>query len=117
MRSFLRRIAATAGTLLVVGCTRVALFLANAPAAFGSYDRIAGLTYGDGPRARLDLYVPNPATPTAHTSSAMRPAGAPAAALPVIAFWYGGSWTNGNRADYRFVGAAPFCGKTCSRTS
>jgi acetyl esterase/lipase len=94
MRSFLGRVAVATGTLLVVGCTRVALFLANAPAAFGSYDRIAGLAYGDGPRARLDLYVPK---------SAAREA---AAGLPVIVFWYGGSWTNGKRADYRFVGAA-----------
>ncbi|MEJ0006612.1 MAG: hypothetical protein WDM77_09705 [Steroidobacteraceae bacterium] len=26
--------------------------------------------------------------------------------VPVIVFWYGGSWTEGNKDEYRFVGAA-----------
>src|SRR5205085_365459 len=25
---------------------------------------------------------------------------------PVVVFWYGGSFTSGNRAEYRFVGAS-----------
>ena len=104
MRSSFGRIAVTAGTLFAAGSTRVALFLANAPAAFGSYNRFAGLAYGAGPRARLDLYVPKGTGAEARTPPSAR-AGA-TAALPLVVFWYGGSWTNGNRADYRFIGAA-----------
>jgi len=56
--------------------------------------RTSGLTitrdiaYGPGPRDRLDVYRP-----------------ANAAGLPIIVFFYGGSWQWGNRADYQFVAA------------
>ena len=71
------------------GCTTLSFYLANAPAFFGSYERFADLPYGDGSRQRLDVYAPPDA-----------------AARPVVIFWYGGSWTAGRKADYRFVGAA-----------
>ena len=48
-----------------------------------------GLAYGPLPRQRLDVY---------------RPPGAGRA--PVVVFFYGGSWRDGQRADYRFVGDA-----------
>ena len=48
------------------------------------------------PREALDIYRPNTATPRKPT-----PDGA-----PVVVFFYGGSWTSGNRAMYRFVGEA-----------
>ncbi|MGH8029246.1 MAG: alpha/beta hydrolase, partial [Arenimonas sp.] len=35
-----------------------------------------------------------------------RPSGFPAAGAPVVVFFHGGTWQNGNREDYRFVGAA-----------
>lgn len=50
-----------------------------------------GLPYGDHPRQRLDLYAP-------------RAAGANK--LPVILFFYGGSWSSGSAATYAFVGHA-----------
>jgi acetyl esterase/lipase len=46
--------------------------------------------YADGPRHRLDLYQPSDL----------------AAPVPVLVFFYGGSWRNGERADYRFAAAA-----------
>jgi acetyl esterase/lipase len=49
-----------------------------------------GVAYGKDPRHQLDIY---------------RPAAAPSAA-PAIVFFYGGNWNSGERADYRFVGAA-----------
>jgi acetyl esterase/lipase len=49
-----------------------------------------GVAYGKNPRHQLDIY---------------RPADGPAPA-PVIVFFYGGNWNSGERADYRFVGAA-----------
>jgi acetyl esterase/lipase len=48
------------------------------------------LAYGDDPRARLDLYVPEGLT-------------APA---PVILFFYGGSWQSGSKDIYRAFGQA-----------
>jgi acetyl esterase/lipase len=51
-----------------------------------------GVAYGPLARQRLDLYTPASAPP---------PGG-----WPVVVFFYGGSWNSGERADYRFVGAA-----------
>lgn len=47
------------------------------------------IAYGDGPRHRLDVY---------------RPQGE--GARPVVIFFYGGAWQEGERAQYRFVGRA-----------
>lgn len=47
------------------------------------------IAYGDGPRARLDIYAP-------------RRSGS----YPVVVFFYGGSWEEGDRGAYRFVGTA-----------
>jgi acetyl esterase/lipase len=48
------------------------------------------LAYGQGPRARLDLYVPDGL----------------AAPAPVILFFYGGSWQSGSKNIYRAFGQA-----------
>lgn len=48
--------------------------------------------YGDDPRQQLDIYQPTGTVP--------------AAGWPIVLFLYGGSWNNGSRADYRFVGEA-----------
>src|SRR5271154_5735459 len=77
--------------LLLEGCSRIGFFAANAPAAFGSYRRHTDLAYGADPQHRLDVYVPS------------GPARAP---RPMVVFWHGGRWRNGDKSDYRFVGAA-----------
>jgi acetyl esterase/lipase len=74
---------------VVAGCSNVVFLLANAPTAFGSFERHRDLAYGEDPRQRLDVYAPRQA-----------------ANRPVVIFWYGGSWTHGSKANYRFVGAA-----------
>lgn len=51
-----------------------------------------GIAYGSDPRQQLDVYRP------AASASASPP--------PIVVFFYGGSWTKGERADYRFVGEA-----------
>ena len=48
------------------------------------------LAYGQGPRARLDLYVPDGLSVPA----------------PVILFFYGGSWQSGSKNIYRAFGQA-----------
>jgi acetyl esterase/lipase len=77
--------------LLLAGCERLGFFAANVPAAFGSYKRHANIAYGPEPQQRLDVYVPE--------SAAVNP-------RPVVVFWHGGRWRYGDKADYRFVGAA-----------
>lgn len=47
------------------------------------------VAYGEGARRTLDVYRPRNAV-----------------GLPVIVFFYGGSWQSGNKRLYRFVGAA-----------
>jgi len=86
-----RRIALAGLSALVTGCTRLGFLAANVPAAFGSYTRHTNIAYGADPQHRLDVYVPDGA------------AGAP---RPVVVFWHGGRWRFGDKADYRFVGAA-----------
>ncbi|GLR67012.1 esterase [Acidocella aquatica] len=48
--------------------------------------------YGSAPRQGLDIYTPSPS-----------PHGGP---RPVVFFIYGGSWEDGDKSIYRFVGAA-----------
>ena len=65
--------------------------------AFVLKDRGAGLiardrAYGEHPRQQLDLYAPRGLSGRV--------------SLPVIAFFYGGSWASGVRQGYGFVGRA-----------
>jgi acetyl esterase/lipase len=80
------------GGMLAAGCGRLSFIAANVPAVFGDYQRHADISYGTNPRQRLDVYVPNKV-----------PVGQP---CPLIVFWHGGRWSFGDKADYRFVGAA-----------
>ncbi|HEX3603769.1 MAG TPA: alpha/beta hydrolase [Steroidobacteraceae bacterium] len=77
--------------LFLEGCSRLGFLAANAPAVFGSYKRHANIAYGPDPQHRLDVYVPE------------KPPDSP---RPVVVFWHGGHWREGDKADYRFVGAA-----------
>lgn len=62
----------------------------NALAGFEPYRVETGIAYGEGPRQRLDVYVPVGG----------------GKARPVVVFFYGGGWEEGERSTYRFVGAA-----------
>ena len=76
--------------LVLAGCERLGFLAANVPAIFGSYKRHANIPYGPERQQRLDVYVPKRA--------AVEP-------RPVVVFWHGGRWRDGDKADYRFVGA------------
>jgi acetyl esterase/lipase len=57
----------------------------------GGVERVAqDVAYADGPRRRLDVYAPTERDE----------------ALPVIVYFYGGSWSSGDKDDYEFAGAA-----------
>lgn len=75
--------------MIAAGCASFDFFVANAPVPFGSFARANDLGYGHDPRQRLDVYSPK------HADH-----------LPVVVFFYGGSWTMGRKAQYAFVGAA-----------
>jgi acetyl esterase/lipase len=77
--------------MLATGCGRLGFMAANVPAAFGTYRRHPDISYGADRQHRLDVYVPK---------------NVPMEPRPVVIFWHGGRWTFGDKADYRFVGAA-----------
>ena len=74
--------------LLCAGCSPVNVINAWAPS--DTYRLTAGIAYGETDRQRLDIYQPVQT-------------GGPA---PVVVFFYGGNWTQGERRDYLFVGEA-----------
>lgn len=67
------------------------LRLINATVSRDTHSVLLDQAYGDHPRQRADVYLPAPAAVTA---------------APIAVFFYGGSWSSGDRADYRFVGEA-----------
>lgn len=70
------------------GCSGADIVNALTPAE--GYRVLQDIPYGEGPRRRLDVYLPDKAP----------------ARLPTVVFFYGGGWTDGSKADYRFVGQA-----------
>ncbi len=73
---------------LLTACSAVDLLNATVPS--DTYQRSEGMAYGPDARQRLDIYQPSPTLTNA----------------PMVVFFYGGSWSSGDRADYRFVGEA-----------
>jgi acetyl esterase/lipase len=74
----------------LAACTPAQLLNATVPV--GGLTITHDVAYGGLPRQRLDIY---------------RPAGAPPGApgLPVVVFFYGGSWNSGRKGMYPFVAA------------
>ncbi len=73
---------------LLQACSPLRLINATVPS--DTHEQLADQAYGVHPRQRSDVYLP---------------AGA-ATGVPMVVFFYGGSWQNGRREDYRFVGEA-----------
>lgn len=73
--------------LLTGSCSAVDLLNTLSPEAGLATTR--DIAYGDGPRHRLDVYAP-----------------AGAAGAPTVVFFYGGSWQDGSKATYAFLGRA-----------
>jgi acetyl esterase/lipase len=74
---------------LATACSSAKFFIANAPNSFSHQQQHLDLRYGTQPRQALDIIAPGRAN---H--------------CPVVIFWYGGSWIEGKKSDYRFVGTA-----------
>lgn len=75
------------------GCSGTALLNASVP--HRTFRASTAIPYGPDARQKLDVYEPDHvATPAASHGR------------PVVVFFYGGSWQNGNRGDYLFAGEA-----------
>jgi acetyl esterase/lipase len=72
----------------VVACSPLSAI--NAVTSGSASDKELGISYGDDPRNKLDIYRPRNSN----------------SAAPVVVFFYGGSWNMGSRSDYAFVGEA-----------
>lgn len=81
-----------AAAALLSGCSGVQALDALVPE--NDYQVDADLPYGADPRQRVDIYRPR----AQGVAGAVKP--------PLVVFFYGGNWTNGERGDYRFVGEA-----------
>jgi acetyl esterase/lipase len=92
-RTWVRALMAFSVLLGLVGglnaCTSVGLFALNSVSVFEHYSRHTDIAYGPAAANRLDLYLPVHRAPSA-----------------LVVFFYGGGWNSGDKADYRFVGAA-----------
>jgi len=90
---FTRRALAAALAGAASACSVPRLFNTLAPRDSGGRRAATSLSYGEGPRRTLDVYVPD----------------APVAVgrkRPLLVFLYGGSWANGEKAIYPFVGTS-----------
>lgn len=87
-RRNLFRLTALSGASLVSACAPLALMDWITPTTRAAAER--DIAYGDDPRQRLDVYAP---------SNAAGPA-------PVVVFFYGGGWRQGEKSQYRFVAEA-----------
>jgi acetyl esterase/lipase len=102
-------------------CSPIAVLNDTAPRS--GFRETHGLAYGNDVRQRLDVYTPRDtgavvlpelaATPKPGDAAmaGAAPNGGPdqeadVHGRPIVVFFYGGSWQNGSRNDYLFVGAA-----------
>ena len=88
-RDLLRAAAAFGALPLLAGCGSVAAFNAVIPADAPAGPVTTDVAYGPDPRQKLDIY-----------------AAGPGGRSPTAVFVYGGSWDNGDRQSYSFVGRA-----------
>jgi acetyl esterase/lipase len=88
-RGVLAGVAALAAA--VGGCSLVGAFNAIAGRDGGVRLAASDVPFGPSPRQRLDVY---------------RPLDDSGRSMPVVLFIYGGSWNNGRKEDYAFVGHA-----------
>ena len=70
------------------GCTSLSLGIANTPAHFFKGSVIKDIIFDTKTELALDIYQPKGQTKES---------------LPVIVFFYGGSWSFGDKSDYAFV--------------
>ena len=79
-------------TLILTACAPINAFDALVPKDRGARLAARDQAFAPGDRGRLDVYVPKAASASGK--------------LPIIVFFYGGSWNSGSKEGYGFVGRA-----------
>ncbi len=74
--------------LVISGCSPLAAL--NKVISDEDYWVSGDFAYGESPRQKLDVYLPNHFTPP----------------TKVVVFFYGGRWQSGSKEEYRFIGEA-----------
>jgi acetyl esterase/lipase len=87
MRNAAKRLTAPLTAIILSACSPAQLLNATVPE--GGLTIMRNIAYGDLPRESLDIYRPRN----------------PTASMPVIVFFYGGSWNGGSKSIYPFVAA------------
>jgi acetyl esterase/lipase len=88
----MRRLSFSLLPLLLAGCSPLTAFNGVVPKDRGGVLLARGEAYGAHPRQLLDIYAPRKL--------------AAGARVPVIVWFYGGSWSSGDRQGYAFAGRA-----------
>jgi acetyl esterase/lipase len=89
--NFFLRLMALISVLAAVACTPVEFFAVNAPTYASPVVVKKDISYGSDDMQKLDIYMPANNEKTPHD---------------VVVFFYGGRWTTGDKAQYRFVGTS-----------
>lgn len=96
--------------LVTSACSPVNIL--NAVIPDKGYRLTEGVAYGDLPRQTLDIYVPknhlilSTERPDSLKDKTENTNATASEHLPVVVFFYGGSWDSGNRTSYKFIGEA-----------
>lgn len=113
IRSILPSTFSTTALLLVSWLTSACspVNILNAVIPDKGYRLAEGVPYGDLSRQTLDIYTPKNLLPTDLSQQdagkdRTRSSTTINKGLPVVVFFYGGSWESGNRASYKFIGEA-----------
>lgn len=80
---------ALACTFVISGCTRIGFWTVNSLSHFKDYTRYSNISYGSHSHQKIDIYTPESIDEDEK--------------LPVIIFFYGGGWTDGDKEDYLFA--------------
>ena len=80
-----------------------AIDVLNATVSKDTYLLVPDIAYGSEARQNLDLYLPRK-LPINLPIQAQTNSKTAADGAPLVVFFYGGSWSSGDKADYRFVG-------------
>ncbi|WAJ70397.1 alpha/beta hydrolase [Catenovulum adriaticum] len=79
-------------SLLLLGCTKAGITIANLPAKLSSHTIVKNQAYGEQNQQKLDIFIPEQIEGDITESR------------PVVVFFYGGRWTDGSKEMYAFIG-------------
>ncbi len=96
----LKSLAAATAALFLSACSAGSVFNLIVPTKGYRIER--DIAYAPGARHSLDIYVPDERAGAASSSEAV----GQKKKLPVVLFFYGGSWQSGSKEDYRAFGQA-----------